>query len=154
MNAFVCRRCEIPITGPLLELPDLALLSGVDREEGIVREHFARIPADADLLGSEGHWIAHLNDLINVDPHPDRMQSIGCCGPTGMDGINTVCRRGHDIGTRIADCFTSHFIDLDPHLVSLIDADKLDFTEVRNSRFDRGWRSVKGIVHGLLRGCR
>lgn len=152
MKAFVCQRCGIPITGPLRELPTLDLLSGAEGEEGIVREHYVRLPEDSDLLGTPGHWVAHLDDLLNVDTHPDEYRLIGCCGPTGAHGINTICRHGHEVGTRVADCFTSHFIDLDPELVLLVDADHLDFNEVKNSMFDRGWRHVQGFVHSLLRG--
>jgi hypothetical protein len=34
----------------------------------------------------------------------------GCCGIDGMDGINTFCSNGHEIGTECSDCWTGRLL--------------------------------------------
>ena len=121
---FRCRKCASAITVPVVELTRPDLLSGVEQEEAIPRGHFAINTGKPEgLLGFLGHWIANLEDLTNTKPHWNLRRSVGCCGPSGAHGLNTVCPKGHPIGTVFADCYMSHFVDLDPDRVDLVTPD-------------------------------
>jgi hypothetical protein len=62
----------------------------------------------------KGHIVTSLGDLMNTANHPDYRRLNGCCGLDGMDGINTICVEGHEVGTACADCWMSHAIHFDP----------------------------------------
>ncbi|MGB3626051.1 MAG: hypothetical protein WA989_09490 [Henriciella sp.] len=45
-------------------------------------------------------------------PFKDRVR--GCCGPSGIDGPNKVCKCGNHIGTESRDCWTAWEFKVDP----------------------------------------
>ena len=46
-------------------------------------------------------------NLIN---HKDSRRFTGCCGSSGIDGMNKTCKNGHEVATEISDCYTPHYI--------------------------------------------
>ncbi len=34
----------------------------------------------------------------------------GCCGSSGLDGMNKTCGNGHEVATEVSDCWTPHYI--------------------------------------------
>jgi len=60
-------------------------------------------------IGGVDELIFNLDDLRNTK-YGGRPN--GCCGIDGVDGINTFCREGHEIGTERSDCWTPRFIHI------------------------------------------
>jgi len=70
---------------------------------------------------SKGKIIINLNDLKNTKMHTDSRRLNGCCGFDGTDGINTLCKNGHEIGTIKKDCWLAHCMIFEPNLIKQID---------------------------------
>ncbi len=51
---------------------------------------------------------------------PNYARSMGCCGPTGDEGMNRRCPCGNEIATLIADCHTPYELHLDPDRVRAV----------------------------------
>jgi hypothetical protein len=54
---------------------------------------------------TEGKILINLEDLKNVEDHADKSRTEGCCGMSGTNGPNKVCKNGHEIGTERSDCW-------------------------------------------------
>jgi hypothetical protein len=112
-----CRRCGAPLTYPLARLTDRSLLSGNDGEPYLPRGWFT--VSNGDWSGPRGQLIANLGDRTFTAHHPDGRRLNGCCGLDGLDGRNTVCYEGHEVGTEKSDCWMSHALLFDPECVTL-----------------------------------
>ncbi|WP_136666541.1 hypothetical protein [Flavobacterium sp. H122] len=44
--------------------------------------------------------------------HKDSRRFTGCCGSSGIDGMNKVCANGHEIATEFSDCYMPHYISV------------------------------------------
>ncbi|MGW2996284.1 hypothetical protein ACWDA9_32675 [Streptomyces sp. NPDC001193] len=53
-------------------------------------------------------------DAPDLQPLPNWENSMGCCGPTGNEGLNRACPCGAPVATLAADCFGPHELHLDP----------------------------------------
>lgn len=49
-------------------------------------------------------------DCYFLKNHKDQMRFAGCCGSSGLDGMNKTCVNGHELATEVSDCCTSHYI--------------------------------------------
>lgn len=124
---MTCRACAVAVSGALLELvggpAPLFDAAGERYRPGMAGATIERGTAwrcDGSLeWGSPGDVVVHADDLRGVAPIG---AWIGCCGPTGMDGLNLACPNGHAIGTRVADCWSPDFAVLAAHAVALIAA--------------------------------
>lgn len=53
-------------------------------------------------------------DAVALQPLPNWENSMGCCGPTGDEGLNRACACGAPVATLAADCFGPYELHLDP----------------------------------------
>lgn len=49
-------------------------------------------------------------DTYFLKNHKDLMRFAGCCGSSGLDGMNKTCVNGHEVATEVSDCCTPHYI--------------------------------------------
>jgi hypothetical protein len=55
-------------------------------------------------------------DMINTHYHDDPRRMSGCCGPSGIDGVNMLCVNGHEVATESSDCWTGpYYVELEPY---------------------------------------
>ena len=118
---FKCIQCGVPVTRPVSELPDN---TAVDVEDG--HDH---VPTGTYLINDEDNWtgmegwyVVNLADAVNTQRHSDESRPNGCCGLDGLDGNNTVCSGGHEVGVEKSDCWMSHCLMLDPQAVEIVPA--------------------------------
>jgi hypothetical protein len=114
-----CVACKTNISKEVRLLIDESLISLADGCD--------YIPAGLYLIGDErhqsyltGNYLLNLKDLVNIRSHPDINRLNGCCGYDGMNGINIVCKKGHEIGTEHSDCWMPHYIHIPPEKVEVV----------------------------------
>lgn len=44
--------------------------------------------------------------------HTDSKRFSGCCGSSGIDGMNLLCPNGHEVATEFSDCYMPHYISV------------------------------------------
>jgi hypothetical protein len=103
-------------------LPDLAMLC-VDNGTDYIPRGFYTISDGSFFRGTEGQYIVNLKDIVNTKHHTDYNRLNGCCGLDGLDGRNTLCENGHEVGTERSDCWLPHAIHFDPSAVEKAVAD-------------------------------
>lgn len=117
--AFKCAQCGLMVTRPVRLLdavPDLPSGDGVDLlPDGCCWRD--------DRRGkSFGRFLLNLRDPINTRYHDDPRRTNGCCGPSGIDGVNTLCANGHEVATECSDCWTGpHHVELEPQTCVLVE---------------------------------
>jgi hypothetical protein len=114
-----CAQCELALTLPLSGLPNKAMLHEESGEAYIPRGYFT-ISDGSFFRNTEGHLVVNLSDVVNTKHHPDHRRLNGCCGLDGLDGKNTVCDNGHEVGTERSDCWLPHAIHFDPGAVNKV----------------------------------
>lgn len=121
---FRCLRCWEPVTRELRELEDFSLVRGdAGRDDynplqAIPAGFFVAVGAllaargvelrDSPLASHPNGWIFNTSDLI-LHPEKSNPKDVGCCGFTGLYGLNAFCAKGHAFGTQVTDCCTVHF---------------------------------------------
>lgn len=119
---FKCKKCKIEISLDVEEYKDSTLLVEEDNVD-IVPQGFYIISNgsffnlyqdDKCIYDTSGKVIINKNDMINWKPHNDKKRCNGCCGFDGTDGINIICKNGHEIGTLKSDCWMGHGFILEP----------------------------------------
>jgi len=71
---------------------------------------------------TDAHYVLNLKDLINTKHHSDPDRLGGCCGLSGMSGLNTVCVHDHELGVECSDCWLSfHYIHIPPENVAPVE---------------------------------
>jgi hypothetical protein len=117
-TVFVCVVCGSVVCGPVEPLEDPKQIGRKDGEPAVPRGRFAT--ADPLMEGSFGGWyMLNLADAVGTKPHRESGRWNGCCGADGMDGKNTLCEKGHEIGTECSDCWMAHALMLDPKSVEM-----------------------------------
>ncbi|MCB2379432.1 hypothetical protein LGH70_17670 [Hymenobacter sp. BT635] len=102
-----CRKCKIPLTNDLLELPNRALISEEEGEDYIPQGFFV-ISDGSYFTNSANQLIINVRDMLNCANHPNPSRLNGCCGLDGTDGPNKICSNGHEVGTEKSDCWMPH----------------------------------------------
>jgi len=115
---FCCAVCQLPLTSELRRLEDLSLLVPEAGRE-YLPQGFFHVEDGTCFEMAVGQYLVNLKDMSHTKYHPDTRRLIGCCGPSGYNGRNVVCSKGHEVGTEIADCLTPHATALDPAAVTL-----------------------------------
>jgi len=115
---FHCAQCQLPVTQPVRALPEDFRLNTARGEDSIAQGYYTLGDWEQDPAVKD-HFILNLSDLVNTQLHRDPKRLNGCCGLDGLDGINTVCSNGHEIGTECSDCWMAHYVHLDPSLVTM-----------------------------------
>lgn len=121
---FRCNRCWEPVTRELRELEVFSLVRGdAGRDEynplqaipagffvlalALLAEREVELRTSPLAWHSDG-WLFNTGDLI-LHPGKSNPQDVGCCGFTGLYGLNAYCAKGHAFGTQVTDCCTVHF---------------------------------------------
>jgi hypothetical protein len=141
---FRCRACALPLTPRLRLLTDRSALNGQDGEPYLPRGTFTVSEGD---FGPAGEFVVHLDDLVEVEYHPDPRRHNGCCGLDGCDGMNRICREGHEVATECSDCWMAHGARLDPAAVFADDAG----CELNPSWLTHGGGAVLGLAREIRR---
>jgi hypothetical protein len=112
---FRCRACGVPLTPQLRLLADrTALCHWQEGEPYLPQGTFTVSEGD---FGPAGQFVVHLGNLVDVGYHPERRRLSGCCGRAGCNGMNRVCREGHEVATECSDCWMAHAAHFDPAAV-------------------------------------
>lgn len=111
-----CKKCNEKLTDDLYEI-DSNKLRFEDRVSAIDSGKFSiwkNMNDVKELIVAIEHY-----KLIN---HKDFRRFAGCCGSSGIDGMNKTCKNGHEVATEVSDCWTSHaiFFNLDKVIVKEI----------------------------------
>lgn len=114
---FYCKKCNNLLIENLIQ---------AKKEEILYDDEQDLIPIGKFVL-NEGIWNfddLEITYLINADSivlknHYNSVKMQGCCGPSGMDGLNKLCPNcSQEIGVLVSDCYTPRFIGIDKNKVS------------------------------------
>jgi len=99
-----CKACNVKLTDELEEIHESLLNFNNYGETAI----------------DKGKFSVHTENgnkelIIAIDPyflknHKDMGRFTGCCGSSGLDGMNKTCLNGHEVATEVSDCCTPHYI--------------------------------------------
>jgi len=106
---FRCVKCGIPLTDALRELPEDIDLCDNDGEPLVPQGFYSY---------DDGKVVINVRDRLNVRRVKDDYRLQGCCGMDGMDGPNTECINGHEVGTEVSDCWVPHALTFEPDAVA------------------------------------
>lgn len=99
---ILCKSCTVELTGILT----------------VVSESQLKWKWGYDILG-EREAVVHLDYknsvLTNLDDeklidHSDFGRFSGCCGSSGSNGVNRLCKNGHEVATESSDCCTPIYL--------------------------------------------
>lgn len=100
-----CKKCNVALTNDLLEIQE---------SEVTWKEDGNFIPANR-YMDSEDNGRAKI--LVAIDTYLLKNNPInrnfGCCGNSNEESYNKTCVNGHEVATRIDDCFTGFYIEFD-----------------------------------------
>jgi uncharacterized protein (TIGR02996 family) len=116
-HTFFCTRCELQLTKPLWPLGDQLCPDGA-QDSPLIPSGFCW-QATGDIVNIQSHYCVNLDDLTNTKHHSDTRRLTGCCGPSGLDGLNIVCNNGHEVGTECSDCWMPHYLHWEPSAVTI-----------------------------------
>ncbi len=97
---LLCKTCGVKLTRVLNVVPKSQIRW--EYEKDILGEGEAVISFHLEKM----YVLTNLDDeeLVN---HPDDRRFSGCCGSSGSDGVNKLCKNGHEVATETSDCCTS-----------------------------------------------
>jgi hypothetical protein len=126
-KALTCTACGSALTGPLLvrsgKDPAVPAAEYVDgqplTEKGtVLKSYEPLLLADWPEPEASGfvpqYWINPEDVSRTVRNTKNKTRLSGCCGPSGTDGLNQICRCGAEVGTLQNDCWTPHVFIPDP----------------------------------------
>ncbi|MEU6348773.1 hypothetical protein ABZ896_05550 [Streptomyces sp. NPDC047072] len=135
MNVLTCATCASPLTGPLRLLPEVPprpVYEGYKNPDGS-RHPPATVPRGAYAVdpepsgegclmsaGPRGTLVTHPEDSrAHLTDNP-ALDEIGCCGPPGREGPNSLCAEcGSVVATLYADCTGAYETDFLPDAVRI-----------------------------------
>ncbi len=96
-----CKTCNAKLTDDLTEvgLTTLRFEDGVDM---IAKNKFS--------INHENKELVIAIDDYEFKNHRHVSRFNGCCGSSGLDGMNKTCINGHEVATEVSDCWTPHYI--------------------------------------------
>jgi hypothetical protein len=71
--------------------------------------------------GPRNNIVVHPDDAPTLTPLPGLENNAGCCGPSGIWGINRACPCGAPVATLAADCYGPHELHLHGKAVRAVD---------------------------------
>lgn len=128
MPVYRCATCDAPVSRPVAELTDQTYLRDSEREALGTTAGEADFVPEGFVLGTHLEPRPHPTfdgwPILNPDDCVETAleDAIGCCGPSEVDEPNTVCRNGHEVGNERGECYTTHYVALDPDSVIAADA--------------------------------
>src|ERR1044071_260779 len=90
---FKCAVCGLPLTRAvrlLAEVPELPSEDGVD----LIAEGYCW--RDDRPGRTCGRFLLNRKDIVSTRYHDDPRRVSGCCGPSGIDGVNLLCINGNE----------------------------------------------------------
>lgn len=133
-DVLSCRRCGRPLTLPVERLGALPTRHEVPQTGAYLptmgRGTWAVDPAspwtrdDGTPTSTVGCLVAHPDDGLPLEVHPDGRRSGGCCGHDGHGGPNRRCPGCHaDVATLTDDCYTYVELRFEPDAVEPVPAE-------------------------------
>jgi hypothetical protein len=112
LRCLACGAALTPALAPWRGQP-LTLLDGQD---ALPRGFYWQSPPGTEFWQGAGpdQIVVNRHDLVGLTPSGKNNQ--GCCGPSGMDGLNLLCPCGRPIATDVADCWTPHMALFGPRV--------------------------------------
>lgn len=109
---FKCAACGLRLTRAILLLVEAPALPSEDGVDLIAEGCCWR---DDRPGRTYGRFLLNRKDVVNTRSHDDPRRVSGCCGPSGIDGVNLLCVNGHETATESSDCWTGpHYVELEP----------------------------------------
>ena len=101
-----CKTCNAKLTDDLTEESSTTLRfeDGVDM---IAKNKFSI--TNHENIGKE---IVIAIDAYFLKNHKNCNRFSGCCGSSGLDGMNKTCVNGHEVATEVSDCWTPHYMKI------------------------------------------
>ena len=108
-----CKTCNAKLTDDLTEESSTTLRfeDGVDM---IAKNKFSI--TNHENIGKE---IVIAIDAYCLKNHKSCNRFSGCCGSSGLDGMNKTCLNGHEVATEVSDCCTTHYIKINLDKVTI-----------------------------------
>jgi hypothetical protein len=104
-----CRTCGTDLSIPLEEFKSHEVASEIDGAPHVPTGFY--LVSDGEYFtGSERQVIIAPESATNLKDHSDQSRLNGCCGLDGCDGPNQTCPNGHEVATKITDCWIAHAI--------------------------------------------
>ncbi len=119
-----CKVCELELSNEIIPLPSDMEPVYKDKTD-VLPQGFYYTSDERPIEDSKGWIYTHLKDIINAKYHPEK--SSGCCGMDGLDGMNLLCLNGHEFATEVSDCWTPHFVKIEPEKVIKMEGERLLF---------------------------
>ena len=99
-----CKICKVKLTEELEEINEDTLQFNDVGKALIAKDKFS-------FHTENGHKeVLVAIDAYFLKNHKDLMRFTGCCGSSGLDGMNKTCVNGHEVATEVSDCYTPHYI--------------------------------------------
>ncbi|MCX8524214.1 hypothetical protein OF897_09810 [Chryseobacterium formosus] len=99
---LLCKSCRVELTDILNVVPESQLKWNWGYD--ILEEKEAVV-----YLDHKNSVLTNLDDEKLID-HSDFRRFSGCCGSSGSNGINKLCKNGHEVATETSDCCTSTYL--------------------------------------------
>lgn len=101
-----CKKCYVSVTSNLIEVHEEHLKEEVNQNT-IDFNSFS-----VTTVRGIKQIIVAVDDYHLVNHH-DKKRFQGCCGSSGLDGLNKLCANGHELATEVSDCWLPHYIAFD-----------------------------------------
>ena len=98
-----CKICKSKLTDELLEVNESSLKL-YDNVNAIEKNKFSILTENSNTELVVAIETYHLKN------HKFISRFSGCCGSSGLDGMNKTCQNGHEVATETSDCWTPHYI--------------------------------------------
>ncbi|MBY0486264.1 MAG: hypothetical protein K2P85_03600 [Flavobacteriaceae bacterium] len=111
-----CKKCSVALTNDLTKISD-SEITWLDERNSIPENRYL-ISSESDkatlLLAIDTYLLK--DNPINRD--------CGCCGNSNNGSYNKICANGHEVATRIDDCFTGFYIEFDLNKIIIKEKNK------------------------------
>lgn len=108
-----CKKCGIALTKELFELSHSKIIwqdnTNVVKENHYVLYKNENTSVESILVAIDDYFLK--NNPINKDQ--------GCCGNSNHESFNKVCANGHEVATKIDDCWTGFYIEFDLNRITI-----------------------------------
>jgi hypothetical protein len=116
---FKCAACGLPLTRSVRLLNEVSVFPTGDGVDLLPEGCCWRDNRPGKTCG---RFLLNCKDMVNTRYHTDPRPVSGCCGPSGIDGVNTLCANGHEVATESSDCWTGpHYVELEPYTFIIVE---------------------------------
>ncbi|MEQ1734407.1 MAG: hypothetical protein ABL940_12095 [Bacteroidia bacterium] len=112
-----CKKCNESLSQELKLIENEATLCNKDGENVVPKGYYWIGSARFAFTDITNKIVINTKDLRNYKPHTDDSKLSGCCGYSGIDGINLMCKNGHEIATLRCDCWMPHTVFFETNLI-------------------------------------